>query len=186
MRACWLPFGTAWVHYRIDEEHGDPFSLWETPPTGERAAAEKPSPELYTAMRLRQELETLDEPAQISADGGVFNLEFDLPLHAVSLVVWTVRLTAALQKVTGVACQSYEGLTGQAALMVTWTGLESRTIRTSEVLCASAIEGPYQRVNPADLLCSACLHVFPKTETLLFYAVRAFDYWARPHVGSSS
>ncbi len=130
-------------------------------------------------MRLRQELETLEEVACVLADDGKFTLEFDLPLHSVSLVLLSARPSAAPQKVTGVALQPYEGLTGQFELMVTWTGLESRVLRTYEVLCAPAADGPYQRVNPAGLLCSAYLHVSPKPETPLFYAVRAVDYWGR-------
>jgi hypothetical protein len=181
-----LPFEEATlVHYRIDEEHGDPFKLWETPPTKERAATLWPSPQLYSAMREHQELELLAAPAEVVPANGSVNLEFDLPLHSVSLILLNVKPASAPQQVTGVACERYESLTQQSEVMVTWTGLDSRMIQTYEVLCSPEAEGPYQRVNPADLLCSAYLHVVDAASQNLFYKVRAVDYWGRAGMESS-
>jgi len=50
---------------------------------------------------------------------------------------------------------------------------------TYEVLCADSADGEFQRVNPADVICAAFLHVFPKTQTPKYYRVRAVDYWMR-------
>lgn len=175
-----LPFQEArLVHYRIDEDHGDPFKLWETPPMKERSAPVWPSPQLYAAMRERQELELLAEPASVQPKNGGLTLEFDLPLHSVSLILLNARPTQGPQAVNGVACETYEGLTGQPEVMVTWTGLDSRMLRTYEVLCSSSQAGPYRRVNPADLLCSAFLHVTDQKGTAQYYKVRAVDYWGR-------
>lgn len=175
-----LPFTeAALAHYRIDEEHGDPFGLWANPATGERQAAEKPSAALYAALRARQELETLGETERIQAEHGTLHLAFDLPLHAVSLVLLSARPATAPDAVSGVHLETYEGLTGQPEVMITWEGLPSRVIRSYEVLRAAAPAGPYQRVNPADLLCSAFLDVSENIGQQACYRVRAVDYWGR-------
>ncbi len=178
-----LPFAevTA-VHYRIDEDHGDPYTIWETSPQTRMRQADKPSPELYAAMRTHQELETLSGPELIRTEDGSITLDFDLPLHAVSLVLLSANPAAAPSQVTGIRLEKYEGLTGQREVMVTWKGLDSRVIRTYEVLRAETPEGPYRRVNPADLLCSAFLDVAETSEN--FYRVRAIDYWDR--IGADS
>ncbi len=180
-----LPFSeAALVHYRIDETHGDPYTLWETPPTKERQAPALPSAPLYAALRARQELEALAEPEPVRAEQGALTLEFDLPLHAVSLVLLSARPAAAPAVVSGVQLESYPGLTGQREVMVTWQGLESRVIRTYQVLRAATPSGPFERVNPADLLCSAYLDVFEPTGQPVYYQVRAIDYWGRAGAAS--
>ena len=180
LRLTGLPFQqAAVVHYRIDEEHGDPFLLWENPTTGDRQAAALPETALYAGLRARQELETLAPPETVRVVQGECMLEFDLPLHSVSLVLLSARPAAAPAQVSAVHLEAYAGLTGLPEVMVTWQGLDSRVIHTYEVLRAGAPDGIYQRVNPADLLCSAFLDVSAQAGPSACYRVRAVDYWGR-------
>ena len=176
-----LPFEEAVLaHYRIDEAHGDPFQLWEKPTTGERAAPPSPSPALFAAMRRRQELESLAEPHMVQPQGGALDLSFDLPLHAVSLLLLSARPQAGPAQVSGVRLQPYTGLCQPREVMVTWQGLDSRMLRTYEVLRAPSPEGPFERINQADLLCTAYLDASPEAGQPACYRVRAVDYWNRP------
>ncbi len=168
-----LPFAeAAVVHYRIDAEHGDPYTLWEA-----AGAPDLPSPELYASMRRNQEL-TAGEPELVTISGGQMDVVFDLPLPSVSLVLLTERPPEAPGAIERVWCEPYDGLTGGREVLVCWQGLASRGIRTYEVLAAKTADGPFRRVNDADLICTAYLDVFDRGEPR-FYQVRATDYWGR-------
>jgi L-iduronidase len=168
-----LPFEKATlVHYRIDEDHGDPYVLWE-----KSNVYQPPSKELLSSMRANQELQMLAPPKDIIASGGAVTIDFDMPLPSVSLILLTVPPGDAPGKIEKVWLETYEGLTGEEEILVVWKGLPQRTIKTYEVLCASSPEGPYTRVNPSDLFSTAFLHVAPAGKK--YYRVRAVDFWGR-------
>jgi hypothetical protein len=62
--------------------------------------------------------------------------------------------------------------------MLTWKGDGSRTVRTWEVLAGPSPDGPFERVNGADLVSTAFLHARRGVERLA-YRVRAVDYLGR-------
>lgn len=168
-----LPFEKAMLaHYRIDEDHGDPFTAWEA-----AGAPEMPSAEVLKAMRLRQELELLDDPEEVYPENGSLELEFDLPLHSVSLLLFSADPQQPPERVEQVWLETYQGITDEQQVMVAWKGLPSRLLRTYEVLCAPQPQGPFTRVNEPDLVSTAFLHVSPPGPK--FYRVRAVDYWGR-------
>ncbi|HLK75285.1 MAG TPA: hypothetical protein VKU77_16740 [Streptosporangiaceae bacterium] len=77
-----VPPGAAYTvrHYRIDEEHSNVVPAWERM----RGGAPWPTPDQWARLR---ELNTLDElrlPSQVTADGGMLEFGFDLPMPAVS------------------------------------------------------------------------------------------------------
>lgn len=169
-----MPFKeAALVHYRIDEEHGDPFDVWES-----NNAPEQPTPELLALLRRNQELAALEQPHNVILHDGKLHLEFDLPLPGVSLIVLTQRPPARPDKVERVWCERYEGLNGAQETLVRWAGLPSHAIRTYEVLASASIGGPFERINEPDLICSAYMDA-PAGKAPRYYAVRAVDYWGR-------
>jgi L-iduronidase len=169
-----LPFKEAFlVHYRIDENHGDPYTLWEA-----NNAPETPSAEVFALMRRNQELGTLEAPRKVAIHDGRLNLEFTLPLPSVSLIFLDGQSPHGPARIERVWCKTYEGLTGKKEVLVRWAGLESRGIRTYEVLAAASAQGPFQRVNDADLICTAYMDVHD-AEGPRYYAVRAVGYWGR-------
>ncbi len=46
-----------------------------------------PSPEQYAALKTRDDLELLEPPRAIQAQDGTIKLGFDLPTHAISLLL---------------------------------------------------------------------------------------------------
>ncbi|MGC9395883.1 MAG: GH39 family glycosyl hydrolase [Anaerolineae bacterium] len=178
LRLTGLPFDTAMLaHYRIDEAHGDPFSVWES-----YGAPTFPTPEQYAKMRAAQEIALLKEPREVSAEDGALTLAFDLPLPGVSLVLLSARPVDPPGKVTGLHAERYEGMTGEEEILLIWNALDSRTVRTYKVLHAPTPEGPFTRINEPDQLDAAFLHVAESVYGC--YRVRAVDYWGR--VGTAS
>ncbi len=169
-----LPFDRAVLaHYRIDEEHGNPYPLWEA-----AGAPDRPGPDLLAEMRQAGEMILLGDPQEVEFKDGSFNFRFDLPLPGISLVLLTAKPADAPKKIEKGWVERYQGLHGVEEF-VRWQGLESRSLRTYEVLAAGSPQGPYQRINPTDLLCTGYLHT-PDGPGPVVYRIRAVDYWGRP------
>jgi L-iduronidase len=168
-----LPFAQGMlVHYRIDEGHSDPFSVWEA-----QGAPIFPTPEQYTEMRAAQEIALLEEPREVSAEDGALTLAFDLPLPGVSLVLFSAKPADPPGKAMGLRVERYEGMTGEEEILLIWNALDTRILRTYEVLRAPTPEGPFTRINGPDQLDAAFLHVADSVSGC--YRVRAVDYWGQ-------
>lgn len=169
-----LPFERAMlVHYRIAAGEGDPFLIWES-----MGAPDHPTPAQYAELREHQELAMPTSPREIQADEGRFTVSLTLPLPGVSLVLLSADPLEAPAQVASLRAERYEGMDDETeAVMLIWECLVSRRIHTYEVLCASAPEGPYTRVNVKDQIDTAFLHV--REPGVHYYRVRAIDYWGR-------
>lgn len=180
-----LPFRRAVLaHYRIDEEHGNPYAAWE-----EADAPGFPSDELLAEMRRHQEPDLFEEPREIEIEDGRVSLMFDLPLHGVSLVLLLPQPEQPPSPVTGLRIEDFSRPGGQTEHLLHWDALSSRAVRTYEVLLSPAAGEPFERIDTPDLLCSAV--VLPKRAGN--YCVIARDYWGRKggtsniiHVGPES
>jgi L-iduronidase len=167
-----LPFREAMLaHYRIDEEHGDPFRVWER-----LRSRQGLGPEQYAELRRRQELSLFEEPRSISVSDGRLVLDFDLPLHAVSLVLLTRRTAQAPPRPDGLRAERYRGLNGARNTLLLWEDCGSRALRTYEVLYSRRPRGGFRRINEVDLLDTGFL--VPDAAAGC-YRVRAVDYWGR-------
>jgi xylan 1,4-beta-xylosidase len=68
-------------HYRIDDEHSNAYTAWK-----QMGSPAKPTPEQYTKLERAGQLQLLDSPAWLVPSGGVLEMRFQIPHHAVSLV----------------------------------------------------------------------------------------------------
>ncbi len=170
-----LPFQRAMlVHYRIDDLHGDPFRAWE-----DMGAPRHPAAKQYAEMREHQELAALEEPREVIIENGMLLLEFDLPLPGVSLILLSAKPDRGPGRVESLRAEGYEGLAGDGEVMLSWEGIDSRVIRTYEVLYADSPDGPFERVNRPELICTAFLHCRESGTGRGYYKIRAIDYWGR-------
>ena len=166
-----LPFARASLtYYRIDEHHGDPFSVWE-----HMGAPSRPTAEQVAAMRAVQEPSAMGRPHTVTIQEGSFTIRFDRPLPGVTLVLLSQRPDTLPPQVRALRAEAYEGMIDAEEILLVWQGVERRTIRTYEVQFSPDEDGPYTRINAQDQLDTAFLHV--RGAGPGFYRVRAIDYW---------
>ncbi len=72
------------THYRVDENHGNSFTLWKS--MGE---PQKPTPEQYAELEAAGKLATLGPDTETRIEGNSATLDFSLPRQGVSLLVLT-------------------------------------------------------------------------------------------------
>ncbi|MFW6189367.1 MAG: GH39 family glycosyl hydrolase [Planctomycetota bacterium] len=168
-----LPFReAALAHYRIDEEHGDPFAEWE------RNGAPRDMGEAdFARLRAHHEPGLLEPVEMVSAPRGELRLSFHLPLPSLSLILLVKQPDDAPTGACNLRARRYRGLAGKEQVMLSWDAAESAPVRTWEVLHAPAEKEPFQRVSAAGLICSAYLHADHRAGDC--YKVRAVDYWGR-------
>ncbi len=175
-----LPEQSRLIHYRLDEEHGNAFAAWSSLARKDQYDINGESRnQLLKAM----ELPLIEEPRDFSSNEA--HLSFDLPLHSVSLLVFTADPGQAPPKVEGVTAREYHGARDDREIMLRWRDAGPRTVRTYEVLLATEESGPYERVNPVDLVATGYLHVAPAVAKA-WYKVRAVDFWGRTGEASES
>jgi xylan 1,4-beta-xylosidase len=68
-------------HYRIDQMHSNAYTVWK-----ELGSPQNPTPEQYARLESAGQLQLLESPRWVSADGGKVELSFTLGSQAVSLV----------------------------------------------------------------------------------------------------
>jgi len=174
-----IPFDRgALITYRIDDEHEHPFAVWEA-----SGAPDHPTVEQYAQLRAVQELPNT-APQDVTIEEGALTLSFDQPLPGVTLVLLSARPETAPGQVCGLRAERYPGMVGREEILLTWRCLDSRTVRTYEVLFAERPEGPYVRINAPDQLDTAFLHVREGGPGC--YRIRAVDYWGRSGEPSDS
>ncbi|KAF5371683.1 hypothetical protein D9758_003482 [Tetrapyrgos nigripes] len=70
------------THFRIDESHSNAFSAWLA-----MGSPQNPPQEQLADLKAEGMLKMLHPPAQIELRNGSVEIEFDLPIHAISLLV---------------------------------------------------------------------------------------------------
>ncbi len=170
-----LPFDrAALIEYRIEEGYTDPFSAWV-----ETGHSKEPSVEVLERMRNAAELTAAADPVDVSIERGTLSFDLTLPLPSVRLVVLSRRPDDGPPRVEAPRIAVYDGLDDAwEDVLVRWTGVNSRVIRTYEVLYRRSAAEQFQRVNTVDTVCTAWLHTRPRG-TRGEFAVRAVDYWGR-------
>jgi len=80
-RSPGIPGRVLLEHYRIDDHHSNAFSAWK-----EMGSPQNPTTDEHSKLEAAGQLQLLDSPRWISAEGDTFTLNFTLPLQAVSLI----------------------------------------------------------------------------------------------------
>jgi len=155
-----VPFGKGMLaRYRIDDVQEHPYRAWQ-----KMGSPESPTREQIVALRARQELALAAPPREVKVTGGNVSLDFELPLPGVELVLLSRKPTTKPGAVKGLRIERFG-----SEILLRWTSLSSRVLRTYEVL----LDG--QQINAADSLDTA----FLAPDRPGRYRVRATDYWDR-------
>ncbi|MFP4104920.1 MAG: GH39 family glycosyl hydrolase [Phycisphaerae bacterium] len=171
------------VHYRIDYDHNNPFEVWaKATDPGDPGAGTPlcPSNKALEKIRAVQEPTMEAEPAEIAVSDGTASLDFDLQVHSVSLVLLTKKPSDAPAAPSRLRSEKYPGLHPEDAeeLLLMWDGVDSRNIRTYEILFSESVDGEFSRINGPDQIANCFMHTRP-VRTKGYYKVRAVDYWDR-------
>jgi len=70
------------THYRIDQNHSNSYTKWLS-----MGSPQNPTPKQYTELKAAGILQTLGDPGQVQVTGGKAEVQFSLPIHAISLLV---------------------------------------------------------------------------------------------------
>lgn len=69
-------------HYRIDNDHSNSYTEWL-----KMGSPQNPTAEQYARLKAAGMLQTLGPPQRMALEDDKLNLDFSLPIHAVSLIV---------------------------------------------------------------------------------------------------
>ena len=70
------------THYRIDDSHSNAYAMWQA-----MGSPQQPTIEAYKDLLQAGMLAMLYPPTAVNVENGKIGLSFDLPIHAVSLLV---------------------------------------------------------------------------------------------------
>lgn len=160
------------VVYKLDNAHGNPYQLWK-----EVGSPVFPSDDQFNELRRHQEPVRTIGPSSLSSNP--FNISLNVPLPGISLMHVCAKTTAPPPKVVGIrliTVSSYE-------VLVTWTDVPSRCIRSFEVLYSvKSSHGPFNRVNEIDIIFTSFHHVLSqdnRRHAQGWYVIVALDFWGR-------
>ena len=164
-----IPFSEGIVsHYRIDETHGNPFSVWE-----KMGAPDIPDPEQLKKIRNNQELTLLEDIKNIRISNHRLNFEFELPLPGVSLIKINKKSDKKPEKIKDLTARKYRGLyEDQQEVLLTWEEVKSPELQTYEVFCSDKGNN-YKKINQTNFLDSCFIQLRNKKTEEAFYKVRA-------------
>lgn len=157
------------VHYRIDDKHGNPFGVWE-----KMGAPDQPSVKQLNQIRAYQELSSLNKPETVNIKQGQLNLEFALPLPAVSLILITNKNCDIREKnIKEISADIYAGINeNKEEILLSWSPINSSYLKTYEIMISENENGPFKKLNTVNIIDSCYLHLRDENSSELCYKVR--------------
>jgi xylan 1,4-beta-xylosidase len=68
-------------HYRIDQDHSNAYTVWK-----QLGSPQSPTAEQYSKLEAAGQLQLMDSPRWIDHRADAIDLQFSLPLQAISLI----------------------------------------------------------------------------------------------------
>lgn len=168
------------AHYRIDEDHGNPYRTWEEALPNRSVAKHGIDPSSLAVMRREQELSHWQKPdtATVGPDGQ-WEVSMDFPLPCVHFVL-LLRKGAFGEPgaVEGLRAAKYHGIGDSEEILLTWKPPVSRAIRDHRVEWRRD-GAAWQVLDHPPLLDGSFLHARAPLPTGAEYRVRAEDHECR-------
>lgn len=102
------------AHYRIDKEHSSSYHIWQ-----QFGKPEEPNAEQIQAMRAHEGLELYEENMEMLLGSGCA-LDVELPMHAVSLLLFTPVSQTAPAAPEGIWATAEDGFAGNRQIFLQW------------------------------------------------------------------
>ncbi|KAF5389642.1 hypothetical protein D9757_004158 [Collybiopsis confluens] len=74
---------TSLTHYRIDQSHSNAYSAWKL-----MGSPQHPTPNQQIDLKMAGMLQMLQPPTEVQFENGMAGIQFNLPIHAISLLVF--------------------------------------------------------------------------------------------------
>ena len=71
-------------HFRVDDRYSNSYEAWK-----KMGSPPQPSPEQYAQLEAAGQLQSVESPRWANSADGRLRVNFDLPLHGVSLILVT-------------------------------------------------------------------------------------------------
>jgi L-iduronidase len=157
--------------FRLDDQHGCAFDLWDEWEGPDRLDAAQ-----FAALRAAQEAELLAPVQRVRIAAGRSLLqELALPLPSVTLFLVERWSNVPPSAPTQLAATRQPSLTEQTNVLLTWRPGSAEGVQLFDVLFGQSEEGPFARVNPAPLLSAAYLHARPPGAGIYVVEARRLD-----------
>ncbi|MCH8474958.1 MAG: hypothetical protein LAT55_06995 [Opitutales bacterium] len=169
------------VSYRIDENHGNPYRVWEEDQPFFPGPNRLPPLELIKAMREQQELTADASPAEVEVGSdGRWEEVVELPLPG-------VHFTMLLRKeafdepsaIEGLRAEPYPGIHDDENILLTWTPSESRATHDAIVEWRKDSGAAWEKIPHPPILDGSLVHVREPLADGAEYRVRVVDVWGR-------
>ena len=157
------------IHYRIDENHGNPFKLWE------KAGAPKyPEPHLLKLMRTVHEPMLLKEPEVLEIRQNRLAIKVVLPMYSVSLIQLIPDLNLKHPEISKISINEYTGINSKSEYLLSWETDEFSNQSVFEIYYTDHLDHAPEKLDHPRITASA--HLVDKTG---YYQVRTCDAWDR-------
>jgi L-iduronidase len=140
------------IHFRIDENHGDPFRLWE-----DARAPIVPDQSLLSKMRMIQEPQYFERREITSIVDQRSTFEFEIPLHAVSLIYLAPKVSIKTYPKIETQVETYSSVHGIPEFLLSWQTGKTTEILEHEIYYSAFDSGPFTKINVPHLLSTACM-----------------------------
>jgi L-iduronidase len=170
------------THYRIDEDHGNPFRLWEA-----WDGPAYPSDAQLAALRSVQEIVPLQPARTVSAVSGQIEQAFFLPMPWVSLLLLTPADMPGPSAPGQLRAIRSTGVNGGTDILFSWAGsAQGAAPIRYEIEVSTLPEGPYSLIDTPLLLGTAWLAAPTTNLSGRHVRVRATDAWGNESAPSES
>ncbi len=162
------------VQYGIDEEHGNPYRIWQ-----QLSSPEFPDHDQFLKMWANQDPELMKEQENLKINNGQATIQVAMKPASVSCVVIAQKPELPPSPVTILATRVYKGLSGEPVVFVRWGQTEGGQMLSYDVYFASGDSNDFQKVNPAPVIDQGIAHSWGPGVKSGSYKVQAVDYWSR-------
>ncbi|MCC5843261.1 MAG: hypothetical protein JJU05_03315 [Verrucomicrobia bacterium] len=169
------------VQYRIDEDHGNPYRVWEEVLPPMEASNWVPGETELRAMRAQQELTRFGDISEIELHAdGAWETEWDIPLPGVHVfLLLRKEAFAPPEAVTGLRAEAYHGVHDATRILVSWNPPEARSVVDHRVEWRATEDDAWQTADHPPLLDGSWVHILPAGSPVPQYRITPVDAWNR-------
>jgi L-iduronidase len=158
------------VHYRVNDEHTNPYGTWTA-----MGSPEDPTTEQYLEIAATME-PAITENEKVKTRGGKFSKSIDFPSSGISVIILAPESKAGPNAPNQLNYNLYKGNNGEDMVMLLWEDEQPhRNLLTYEVYGKAPGASGFKKVNPTHLLGKGFAYPTEEAEGWQF-KVRAVDY----------